>query len=335
MALTPALRTFALVATAALLLSTGVAAASSDSDRDGIPDDVETSTSRSVIVHDSPGSFVIRSRSVGAAVDDAYEVGYSGGKFTLAYFPDASGSASVSYQLEFRRVLEVYSENGEWKEAGRFDIPSDYAGVRESEVPTQDGETAIVYAMTNASGMLSVTVASTHRFALLPGDRLLSPMEAKVDIEIRNWTYTGPSDSRLALQVEINSTSLPTMNETSDDERAGWATGEAAVTVASGSSSLFFSWDTSATVDGVSTPVEATPLEPSGSGYEMMFVYGRGAVIVHDPKVGAVSHAFWSIWSRERPTVPAFDATLYVIGIGAAAGLVGATALLRRRRRAE
>jgi hypothetical protein len=333
-ALTPALRTFALVATAALLLSTGVAAASGDSDRDGIPDDVETSTSRSVIVHDSPGSFVIRSRSVGAALDDAYQVGYSEGKFTVEYFPDASGSESISYQLEFRRILEVYSESGEWKEAGRFDIPSDYAEVRESEVLTRDGETAIVYAMTNASGVFTVTVASTHRFARLPGDRLLSPMEVKADIEFRGWTYTR-SDSRLALQVEINSSALPRVDETSEDERAGWATDEAAVTVASGSNSLFFSWDAAATVDGVSTPVEATPLEPSGSGYEMMFVYGRGAVIVHDPKVGAVSNAFWSIWFQPRTTPPAFDATFYIVGIGAAAGVVGATVFLRRRRRTE
>ncbi len=335
MALTQTLRTFALVATAALLLSAGVAAASGDSDGDGIQDDVETATARSVVVHDSPGGFVIRSRSQGAAVDDAYQVGYSGGKFTVAYFPDAAGSESVSYDLEFRRILEVYWEDGEWKEAGRFDIPSDYADVTESEVPTKDGETAIVYSMTNASGIFKVTLGCTHRFARLSGDRLLSPMEVKVDIEIRGWTYTPGLDSRLALKVEINSTSIPTMDETSADERAGWATDESAVTVASGSNSLFFSWDTAATVDGVSTPIEATPLEPSNSGYEMMFVYGRGAVIVHDPKVGAVSNAFWSIWGQPWTTPPAFDTTFYIVGIGAAAGVVGATVLLRRRRREE
>jgi len=334
MALTPALRTFALVTTAVLLLSAGVAAASVDSDRDGIPDDVEASTARSLIVHESPGGFVIRSRSDGAAVEDAYEVGYSEGKFTVEYFPAVAGSESVSYQLEFRRILEVYPEGGEWREAGRFDIPTDYSGVRESAVPTADGETATVYSMTTASGVFKVILSCAQRFARLDGDRLLSPMEMKMDIEIRGWTYNR-SDSRLALQVEIFSASPPRVDETSVDERAGWATDEAAVTVASGADSLFFSWDKVATVDSASVPVEVTPLEPSGSGYEMLFVYGRGGVIVHDPKVGAVSNAFWSIWSQSRPTLPAFDATLYVVGIGVAAGLVGATVLLRRRRREE
>jgi hypothetical protein len=333
-ALTPALRTFALVATAALLLSNGAAAASGDADRDGIPDDVEASTARSVFVHESPGGFVIRSRSQGAAVDDAYQVAYSEGKFAVSYFPNADGSASVSYELEFRRILEVYSENGEWKEAARVDIPSDYRGVQESEMPTSDGETAIVYTMTSPDGMFAITLACTHRFARLAGGRLLSPMEVKADLEISGWNYAR-SDSRLALQMEINSTSVPRTNETSDDEAAGWATDEAAMTVASGSNSVFFSWDTTATVDGVSTPVEATPLEPSGSGHEMQFVYARGNVIRHDPKLGADSTAFWSIWSQPRPTVPAFDATFYVVGIGIAAGLVGATVLLRRRRREE
>ena len=330
----PALRTFALAATVALLLSTGVAAATGDSDLDGIPDDVEAATARNVVVHDSPGGFVIRSRSQGAPLEDAYEVGYSDGTLTVEYFPKASESQSVSYQLEFRRILEVYSDGGEWKEAGRFDIPADYSGVLESEVPTVDGETAIVYTMTTVSGMFTVTLRSVPRFALVTGDRLLSPMEMKVDVEIRGWTYTR-SDSRLALQVEINSTSLPRVDESSDDERAGWATDEAAVTVASGANSLFFSWDKTATVDGVATPVEVTPLEPSGGRYEMNFVYGRGAVIVHDPKVGAVSNAFWSIWSQPRSTPPAFDAAFYVIGIGVAAGLVGTTVLLRRRRRED
>ena len=70
-------------------------------------------------------------------------------------------------------------------------------------------------------------------------------------------------------------------------------------------------------------------------GLEMGFVYGRGSVIVHDPKIGAVSNAFWSIWSHPRTTAPTFDATIYVLGIAVAAGIIGVTVFLRRRRREE
>jgi hypothetical protein len=327
-----ALRAFALLAGAAVLLSSGVVRAAGDADGDGIPDDVEAATARNVFAHDAPGGFLIRSRSIGAVQDDAIEFGYTDGKFTVAYFASATGPQTVSYQLEFRRILEVYRENGEWKESRRYDISMDSAKMRHSEVRTRDGETEVLYTVSTASGNLTVTVGSVNRFARIAGNRLLSPMEVKVDIAISGWVYAR-NDSRLALQVEVNGTSLPRVNETSDDEAAGWATDEAAVTVDSGPDSVFFAWDKAAIVDNVTRPVEVTRLEPNSNGYEMRFIYERGATIVHDPKVGAVSNAFWSIWSLSKQPVPAFDATFYIIGIGVAAGLVGLTVLLRRRRR--
>jgi len=330
----PALRTLALLAAIAVLLSSGAARASGDADGDGIPDDVEAATARNVFVHDSPAGFQMESRSVGAVRDDAIQVGYTDGKFTVAYFPNATGAKTLSYQLEFRGILEVYQENGEWKEWSRHDISMDSATVRQSEVRTLDGEREVLYSVSSLSDNVTITLGSVTRFARIAGDRLLSPMEVKVDIAIRGWTYER-SDSRLAVQVEISGTSPPRTDETSDDESAGWATDEASVRVASGPDSLFFAWDKTATVDNVSRPVEVTPLEPSGGGYEMRFMYARGDVIVHDPKVGAVSSAFWSIWSRQTPTAPAFDATFYILGIGVAAGLIGITVLLRRRRHEE
>jgi len=328
-----AMRRFAFLAATALLVSPMLAAASGDSDGDGIPDDLEASTARNVYVHESPTGFAIRSRSISAVPEDAVAIAFSDGRFTVEYFPSSSGPATVSYQLEFRRILEVYRENGVWKEEDRSDLSWDYSSVRESEVRTTDGEHEVVYEVTSASGTVTVTVGSTNRFARVGGDRLLSPMEVTVDVVIQGWNYSR-LDSRIALQVEINGTGMPRVDDTSDDETAGWASNEASVKVSSGGDSLF-SWDRTATVDGVSSPVDATPLEPSGGGREMNFVYGRGNVIVHDAKVGAVSNAFWSIWSHPRTTAPAFDATIYVLGIGVAAGLVGVTVFLRRRRRVE
>ncbi|TLZ55248.1 MAG: hypothetical protein E6K17_06190 [Methanobacteriota archaeon] len=329
-----AMRRFALLAAATLLVSPMLAMASGDSDGDGIPDDLEAATARNVFVQGSSSGFVIRSRSIGASPEDAFAIAFSDGNFTVQYFPISSGQATVSYQLAFRRILEVYLENGEWKEENRTELSWNYASARQSEVRTTDGETEVLYSVTSASRTVTVTVGSTNRFARVGGNRLLSPMEVTVDVLIRGWNYTR-ANSQLALQVEINGTGVPRVDETSDDETAGWAMNESSVKVSSLQDSLFFAWDRMATVDGVPTPVDTTPLEPSPDGVGMSFVYGRGNVIVHDPKIGAVSNAFWSIWSRPTTTAPAFDATIYVLGIAVAAGLVGVTVFLRRRRRTE
>lgn len=329
-----AMRRFALLAAAALLVSPILAAASGDSDGDGIPDDLEASTARNVLVHESTTGFSIRSRSIGAVPEDAFAIVFSEGKFTVEYFPVSSAPATVSYRLEFRRILELYLDNGEWKEENRSDLSWDSSRVRASEVRTTDGENEVLYSVTSASGIVTITVGSTSRFARVGGDRLLSPMEVTVDVQITGYNYSR-ADSRLALQVEVNSTGVPRVDDTSEDETAGWATNEASVKVSSGQDSLFFAWDRKATVDGASSPIDVTPLERSSGGLEMSFVYGRGNVIVHDPKIGAVSNAFWSIWSHPRTTTPAFDAPLYVLGIAVAAGLIGVTVFLRRRRRVE
>src|SRR5207245_1769044 len=125
-----AMRRFALLAAATLLISPMLAMASGDSDGDGIPDDLEAATARNLFVHGTPTGFMIRSRSIGAIPEDAFAIAFSDGNFTVEYFPVSSEQATVSYQLAFRRILEVYQESGEWKEENRTDLSWDYASVR-------------------------------------------------------------------------------------------------------------------------------------------------------------------------------------------------------------
>src|SRR5438309_782412 len=141
----------------------------------------------------------------------------------------------------------------------------DSANVRQSEVRTLDGEREVLYSVSSLSDNVTIMLGSVTRFARIAGDRLLSPMEVKVDIAIRGWTYER-SDSRLAVPVEISGTSPPRTDETSDDESAGWATAEASVTVASGPHSLVFAWDKTATVENVSRTAEVASVEPTGLG---------------------------------------------------------------------
>ena len=327
-----AARAFAFLGVAAFLIAIGLPAVAMDSDGDGIPDDLEASTARNVLTHSTPGTFVVRSRSVGAPQDDAFEVSYARGEFSVGYSPKSFGSDSVSYTLEFRRIVEFTVEpGGSWEVAQERDLRADYGGVDSRNDTTSDGEREVLFDVSTQSGIFSITAGATERFARVSG-RLVSPAEMKLDLSIRNWPWNR-SDSRLALEVAVNTTDTARVDEVSEDEARGWASGEAQVNVTGANDSLFFSWLQTATVDGVAQPVEVTPLQGNGPEHTMYLVYPHGNVIDQDPKIGAVSEAFWSIWSRPRTPPIQADVTVYVAGLGIAAALVVITVLVARRRR--
>ncbi|OGS51144.1 MAG: hypothetical protein A3K65_02405 [Euryarchaeota archaeon RBG_16_68_12] len=324
------LRTFAIVGAAAFVLS-ALAVAVAAADDDGVPDDMEARTARNVVAHGAVDSFFIRSKSVGATQDDVFEVDYSDGRFTVSYARTAGEADTVWYRLEFKRISEVRGDGGQIEVVQKIDIPSSYA-VEEWRNTTRDGEPQIGFTASTLGGVFRVRIGATERFAQVDGG-LVSPTEVKVDLEIRGWQWRA-DDSRLRLDIEVvPSGGVPRVENESDDVEHGWASDESQVNVTSGHDTAYFSWARTAVVDGVSKPVQSTPLDVNGEGYEMSLLYERGNVIRHDPKMGVISAAFWSIWNRTVPTALQADLALYAVGIALVAGVVGGTAVAVRRRR--
>lgn len=336
-------RLFAVIG-AALFFASSLAVAT-DSDGDGIADDVEAYTARNMVAHETGDSFFIRSRSVGAAQDDVFEVSYARGEFAVSYAPRASAPESVWsvwYHLEFRRLVEyTRDENGELREISgtERDLTTEPAKVTIQNTTTLDGERQtrfkVEFLPTTAPGLLTVTVGASERFAKVDGG-LVTPAEAKVDIEIRGWPFSqGATNLGVDVEMYTDVAVVPRVEDRSLDEDRGWASAEEQVNVTRDRNTAFFSWADTALVDGLSRPVQTTPLETSGEGYEFALVYDRGAVIVHDPKMGVESTALWSIWYEERPGVLRADPAMYVVGLAAIASVVAASVLIRRRRRKE
>ncbi len=338
-----AFRTFAVVG-AALFVASSVAVAT-DSDGDGISDDVETYTARNMVAHDTGESFFIRSRSIGAAQDDVFELSYSGGEFSLSYAPAPSAQETVWYRIEFKRLQEYAPEDGGGlRETGTpVDLNPENATVTRSNATTIDGEPQVRFTVTyaaNPPGLFTVTVGASERFAKMDGG-LISPVEAKVDLGVHGWSWS-PEATVLGLEVDMyaDGATVPVVDDHTGDEEHGWASGEREVNVTRAGDTAFFSWADAARVDGVSRPVQATPLERSGEGYDLTLLYERPAgaassTIVHDPKMGVESSALRSAWSQPRPAVLSPDLALYAAGVAAIAALVAATVLVRRRRKAE
>src|SRR3972149_2645866 len=237
-----AFRTFAVVG-AALFVASSLAVAS-DSDSDGIPDDVESYTARNMVAHEAGDGFFLRSRSVGAAQDDVFEVSYSGGEFSVSYAPRSPGPETVWYRIEFRRLQEYAPEDGGGlKETGaRLDLPRDNVPVTLSNATTP-------------AGLCAVTVAASERFAKVDGG-LVSPVEAKVDVEVRGWSWSSEA-TYLGVEVDVytDGAAVPVVDARSGAEVHGWASGERRVVVPRSANSGLFSRASASRGDGVSRPV--------------------------------------------------------------------------------
>ncbi len=338
------LKVFAALGAAAFILAS-VAVAADDSDHPGISDSLDARTARNVLAHSSSDSFFIRSRSVGASQDDAFQVELVDGRFTVAYAPAASGPDTVTYSLEFRSIEEVrVGSSGEITDiVGQpVELGSNYTVTR-VDATTADGQPIVGFRASTNGGLLAVTVWSGERFFRM-GDTLVSPTEVKMNIEIRGWVVHEEGTS-LALTMDISRSnrtgSSLEVNETSGDEGRGWASNESEMRIGLDSDVAFFSWARFAVVNSttsVRTPVRTTPLEEYADAYEMAFLYGLGqaahgnviTVVTHDPKMGVDSAAFWAIWNAPPPLQA--DVLVYGAGILLIAAVVGGTVLFARRR---
>ncbi len=127
-----------------------------------------------------------------------------------------------------------------------------------------------------------------------------------------------------------------------EDEEHGWASNESEMQVASENHTAFFSWSRTALVTSTSSAnesVRTTHIDDLADGYATSFLYDLGqqvrgnqiTVVTHDPKMGVVSAAFWSIWNAAPPLQA--DALLYGAGIALIAAAVAGSVLVARRRR--
>ncbi len=338
------LKVFAALGAAAFIL-TSVAVAADDSSHPGISDSLDARTARNVLTHSSSDSFFIRSRSVGAAQDDAFEVQLYNGHFTIAYAPAANGPDTVSYSVEFRSISEVRVDgSGEITErvGEPVDLRPNYT-VTEVSATAPDGRPITGFRATTNGGLFTVTVWSAERFFKM-GDTLVSPTEVKVNLEIRGWVVQEEGTS-LALQTDLSPSnhtgSSMEVDDKSGDEGRGWASNESEMRIHAQDDLAFFSWARYADVNSTTSlrvPVRTTRVEEFADAYEMSFLYDLGqavrgnaiTVVAHDPKMGVDSAAFWSIWNTPLPLQA--DVAVYGAGILLIAAVVGGTVLVARRR---
>jgi hypothetical protein len=339
---------FAASAAFALVLASSLASADGvDSDQDGVSDEIEDATERTVAATASGDQFNVSSYLGTDAVRDHFEFSYWKGHFGILY--EVDDGPSVAYDLELRSLLEWrdLDENGRIEEAEilrRVPLGSSAFGganVTSSPQKDTDGGRVFNFAMDSRDGRVSLNVAVAQRYTRLD-DVTLTPMEARMDLQMNPvLSYPGASvglellleTSRPDVRFEDHNWERTVVPRHS--ERAIIVTG----TDDSRSASAFFSWANDAVVSEQTTTVTYSSQELGPNQYSLFFPYLGGGqmaspAVGHQMAFGVLSVAH-DAREGSTPLAPLLqgDLFLFTTTLAAMAGLVGLTMFLSSRRR--
>ena len=348
----------ALAATSMLVLaSSGARADGTDHDGDIVPDDVEAKTQRAVLteVYPSPAPWglSILSQSSGAPVDDKFRIKYEDGGFEMRYFRNASSGPYTEYGVQLRNLIEWVDENAD----GRLQEPEIVASltlgssafengsILYSGAPSTDGghvDVFIVRGRAGESSQVDLILTVAERFLRLTPDRILTPMEVKLDVYVNHTLERAGARVGLELAMDTDSSNEMSWDEPTWDAQHGFSKDESWINVtnADQGSTMFFSWANTAVVDDVEGAVTLdshVTLEGSERSYDLILLYPAGASgsvrIVHDPTFGVVSTAYEGILNLPPEPRLVGDLSLYTLSLAGIAAVLASTVLLARRRR--
>jgi len=117
---------------------------------------------------------------------------------------------------------------------------------------------------------------------------LITPTQAKIDIEISNFDFTNES-SRLALYTKLEFEGYYDEIEETEDEREGYAENENGMITIMSEFTGFFSWKNNATINEVSKKVYVNEVffDEDPKHEQGLFInYPNAEHIYHDPKIG-------------------------------------------------
>lgn len=341
----PLLVAFAASASLALILASSLAVAQSgDSDGDGVPDDIENATQRNVVAVSAGDEFDIQSRLASAPYEDMFEVFYKAGNFTVTY--EQAGGGRSAYTLELVNLIE-WVDNGSHVFAPNEIVGTSplgsaaFAGVPVTKfrMDTVDGGVVNVFVVHSRSGDVGMNITVAERFMRLSPDRVLTPMEVKLNLTVDRVFIA--ANANLGIGLRVVTGDRWRYEGRSWDEANGFARDDNSINVTAGPpnnpTSIFFSWSTSAIANGARIPVtfaSANGGSPNASEVYLAYPMASGPSsvrLVHDPVLGVQSAAYEGIISRQ-PGLQG-DLVVYVGSLVAMVLLVAVTIVLVNRRR--
>lgn len=300
----------------------------------------------------SPRAFWVSSTSVGTPTPDAFQISYNQGTFSLDYQRENASYTAAHIAVTVDALVEWNDTLGTGaieNDSILNSIPLGSTGfgnlpVQHSVAFTQDGGEIHSFRISSNNGEVVLNLTIAERFIPLSATKILTPMEAELGVEIAH-TIVAPN-ARIGLLLTVQTQGTLTFEGTSWDDEHEFSSGDHSVNVTAVShgamSSVFFSWQTQAKVNGVLQNVTATGREANDTvpgTWDLYLAYGGGGMspgtpvrVDHDPNLGVVSVAYGSIVPVPPPLQG--DYVVYAVTAGAVGALVlGSVVLATRGRR--
>jgi hypothetical protein len=285
-----------------LSTSIGVSVATDDDD-DGVDDDYENSEKRSIQIEIEPGQIEIESKlRQGSTIDEIemkveYEV--DGIEIEVSYEEEFNSDSEnetefeIEFSVEFRKLIEFVDQDSNGIYEPSIDttiqeiVLNSFQPVVYSTSTISDDTTLHYLLINSTDGVFAAHLYVAEEFVIV-NETLITPTETKIDIEISNFNYLD-INSQLALYVKLESETEYETDDETDDEEDGYASEESGVSTAANNFIGFFTWEETATIDGVSEPVLSSTIQVDDDDelqQKLYLNYPRGNHIYHDPKVG-------------------------------------------------
>jgi hypothetical protein len=231
----------------------------------------------------------------------------------------------LKFEVFFRGIIEYVDLNGN----GVFDLEIDsliedyginsFQPIAYTLTPISDDSNLHYFLLNTTDGIFATHIYFVEEFVYID-DNLISPTEAKIDVEITNYNYLD-DNSQLALITKLRSEeNLYKEREENEDEKEVFVENDIYTGI--------FSWKETALIDGVEMEVLTNNLEVDVEDENVQILlinYPRGNHIYHDPKIGITVA---TLVSPNGITSVIITGTLVaVIGAAVAAGFV-----MRKRR---
>ena len=317
-----------------------------DDDGDGIDDDFEDEKIRNLTIDFDDDRIevetVLRTGTNKNKVEFEIRNNSNGLEIGVEFTPNYNAQVNTSeieleFEITFKEIVEYVDLNlnnvfDESTDNELQVIPlEDFQTVQYSIIPISVDTNLHYFIVNTTDGIFAAHIYIAEEFEIV-NNTLITPSETKIAIEIKNFNFTNPN-SRLALYTKLEASVDYEEKENTEDEQAGYTTGEKGVIISNIGNVGFFTWEENATIDGISkhvftSEVESDDEEPNEQ--KIYLNYPKGTTIYHDPKIGIEGVSGPPVSDNGLPAVPGYITSVFLL-----VAMLGILIILYRNRQTK
>ena len=298
-----------------------------DSDNDKIEDNFEELNRRKIEVDIFENEATIQSISVGTETRDLIrtDIGYGehGVEIQIKYKSNLEMDFEITFGIVFRELIEFIDIdfNGIFDPEVDQKIQNytlkDFSPMSYEKVVIQEEIFLHHLRIQNINKNFTLNLYFAEEFTNVENS-LITPTQARIDIEIRNFNYLNDS-SQIALYTSLESEMDFQAQHDTEDEENGYAKNERGVATVLNEYTGFFSWNEKGFVNENSQTILVSEILPDHcveNGNMVYLNYPRGENIYHSSKIGIEG----LLITEEFPML---GLIILLIAIGAVSSIVG------------